>query len=115
MLDCTHITTSSPAVPPLLWAQMLDCTHIATSSPAVPPLLWVQMLDCTHITTSSPAVPPLLWAQMLEARDLSFFPILKTSSIIFEDVSNEVLLERVEKLSQQLSENTQRIEAIAQS
>uniref|UniRef100_A0A7S3B2S7 Ion transport domain-containing protein n=1 Tax=Haptolina ericina TaxID=156174 RepID=A0A7S3B2S7_9EUKA len=53
--------------------------------------------------------------QMLEARDLSFFPILKTSSIIFEDVSNEVLLERVEKLSQQLSENTQRIEAIAQS
>ena len=53
--------------------------------------------------------------QMLELNDLSFFPILKTSSIIFEDVSNEVLLERVEKLSTQLSETTQRLESFMQS
>ena len=48
---------------------------------------------------------------MLAKNDFSFFPILKTSSIIVEDVSNEVLLDRVNDLSKQLMQNTERIEA----
>jgi len=48
---------------------------------------------------------------MLVKGDFSFFPILKTSSIIVEDVSNEVLLERVNDLSKQVASKTAAIEA----
>ena len=49
---------------------------------------------CTSRTTSArarrPQGPESYVKEMLEQQDLSFFPVLKTSSIIFEDVSNEV-------------------------
>jgi len=48
---------------------------------------------------------------MLVKGDFSFFPVLKTSSIIVEDVSNEVLLERVNDLSKQVASKTAAIEA----
>ena len=48
---------------------------------------------------------------MLAKNDFSFFPILKTSSIIVEDVSNEVLLDRVNDLSKQVGQCTERLEA----
>ena len=56
---------------------------------------------------------------MLERNDVSCYPILKASSIIFEDVvSNEALLARIEQLSRETTrdmlashEAMQRIEA----
>lgn len=48
---------------------------------------------------------------MLVKGDFSFFPILKTSSIIVEDVSNEVLLERVNDLSKQVASKSAAMEA----
>ena len=52
-------------------------------------------------------------AEMLANNDLSFFPILKTSSIVFEDqISNEALLVRVDAVSQQVDANSERLEGI---
>jgi len=48
---------------------------------------------------------------MLAKNDFGFFPILKTSSIIVEDVSNEVLLDRVNDLSKQVNQTHERLEA----
>jgi hypothetical protein len=49
---------------------------------------------------------------MLEAKDLSFFPILKTSSMKLEDeVSNASLLWRIEHLSRQLADGQERLES----
>jgi len=48
---------------------------------------------------------------MLTRNDFGFFPILKTSSIIVEDVSNEVLQDRIQALHQQAERHAERIEA----
>jgi hypothetical protein len=51
-------------------------------------------------------------AEMLDRQDLSFFPLLRASSIVYEDqISNEVLLERVDELSVQLALSQARLEA----
>ena len=58
---------------------------------APPPL---RMCDQSAEVLTTPAV-----AEMLEARDLSFYPILKASSIVFEDqISNESLLQRLDEV-----------------
>ena len=48
---------------------------------------------------------------MLGKNDFAFFPILKTSSIIVEDVSNEVLQDRIHALHQQAERHAERVEA----
>ena len=55
-------------------------------------------------------------AEMLENKDLSFFPILKTSSIVFEDqISNESLLMRIDAVSHQLTSSTERLEGMMEA
>ena len=55
-------------------------------------------------------------AEMLEAQDLSFFPILRTSTIIYEDqISNEALLNRVDELSEQLAASQDRMEGVIEA
>ena len=48
---------------------------------------------------------------MLRAADMGFFPVLKTSSIIVEDVSNESLRERIDTLTQRVLQSHERLEA----
>ena len=60
------------------------------------------ILHLQHKKTTELTGPESYVKDMLVKKDLSFFPILKTSSIIVEDVSNERLLERVELLEQRL-------------
>jgi len=51
--------------------------------------------------------------QMLDKKDLTFFPILRTSSITVEDsVSNEHVLERVEALARTVLEGNERVEEL---
>jgi len=51
-------------------------------------------------------------AEMLDKNDLGFFPILKTSSIVFEDdgPSNDVLLDHLEETRQALLAAQERLE-----
>ena len=52
-------------------------------------------------------------ADMLDKQDLSFFPILRTSSIVYEDqISNEALLNRIEELSEQVTADRDRLEGV---
>lgn len=66
-------------------------------------------------TSSSQTGPESYVKLMLDAQDLTFFPVLKTSSIIFEDVSNEHLLDRVDRLSRQLTDESKKLEALVES
>jgi len=55
-------------------------------------------------------------AEMLDKKDLSFFPLLRTSSITIEDqISNESLLDRVNDLSDQMVANQERIESLLEA
>ena len=50
-------------------------------------------------------------AHMLAARDIAFFPVLRTSSIVYEDnISNEELLEVVAELQRRLVSSHERLE-----
>eukprot|EP00966_Prymnesium_polylepis_P122920 2842194-Prymnesium_polylepis.1 len=62
-------------------------------------IIHIRLKDHTELTG-----PESYVKEKVEEQDLSFFPILRTSSIIFEDVSNEVLQERIEMVSRQLAE-----------
>lgn len=48
---------------------------------------------------------------MMQQHDMGFFPVLKTSSIIVEDVSNESLRERIDSLAARLVARHERLEA----
>lgn len=51
-------------------------------------------------------------AEMLDKHDLGFFPILKTSSIVFEDqISNEYLLDLINESRQALLAGQERLES----
>ena len=83
--------------------------------------VWHYLSFVIHINQKKPTErtgPESYVADMLEKADLSFYPILKAGSIVFEDqVSNESLLMRIEEVGQmtthavaQSQEALQRIE-----
>jgi len=81
--------------------------------------IWHYLSYIIHLRTRSKTDytgPESYVAEMLDKQDLSFFPVLKTSSIAFEDqISNEVLLEQIRELSQQAALNQERFEAMMEA
>ena len=77
--------------------------------------IWHYLSFIIHLRTKKQTEytgPESFVAEMLDRQDLSFFPLLRTSSIVFEDqISNEVLLDRVNELSAQLALSQARLEA----
>ena len=81
--------------------------------------IWHYLSFMIHLRTKRQTEytgPESYVAEMLNKKDLSFFPILKTSSIVFEDqVSNEALLMRVDAVSGQLDTTAERLEGMIEA
>ena len=96
----------------------------ALSPPTVPSLrhirnehnLWHYLAFMVHLRVKRATEytgPESFVKQMLDKKDLTFFPILRTSSITVEDsVSNEHVLERVEALARTVLEGNERVEEL---
>ena len=94
------------------------------SPPTVPSLrhirnehnLWHYLAFMVHLRVKRATEytgPESFVKQMLDKKDLTFFPILRTSSITVEDsVSNEHVLERVEALARTVLEGNERVEEL---
>ena len=81
--------------------------------------IWHYLSIVIHLRTKKQTDytgPESYVADMLKKSDLSFFPILKTSSIVYEDqISNESLLTRVDELGSQLVVTQERLENLIEA
>ena len=102
--------TDASQRPPSLTADRPFLRHIRNEHN-----LWHYLAFMVHLRVKRATVhrPRSFVKQMLDKKDLTFFPILRTSSITVEDsVSNEHVLERVEALARTVLEGNERVEEL---